>query len=111
MAGSGHRAAPSITGPLYFAPCHLQHQENESDIGNDDDDSHSIASTEYRPQDHLPRKVSFASKKNNICSYNPCKKDKDETQHPWPGHLDFDFYSAVNKGKVTDVYPWPDFLE
>ena len=89
-------------------PCNLDPQDDESDIG--DDDSHSVASQEYKLEDHLPRRVSFASRRNNKCSYNPSKKDKVDKEYPWPGFLDYDFYSTVNHGKVTDVYPWPDFL-
>ena len=32
------------------------------------------------------------------------------TEYPWPGFLDYDFYSIVSNGKVTDVDPGPDFL-
>ena len=32
------------------------------------------------------------------------------TEDPWPGFLDYDFYSIVNNGEVNDVYRWLDFL-
>ena len=66
---------------------------------------------EYKPRDHLPRRVTFARGKDKQCSYNPDKKDKVMDKHPWPGFLDFNFYTTCNNGKVTDVYPWPDFLD
>ena len=108
MAAHSHRAAPMITGPHYFAPCNLTPHETDSDIG--DDDTHSVASTEYKPYNRTPRRVTFArGKDKNKCSYNP-SKDKDTKEHPWPEFLDFDFYSTCNNGKVTDTFPWPDFL-
>ena len=66
---------------------------------------------EYKPRDHLPRGVTFARGKDKQCSYNPDKKDKVMDKHPWPGFLDFNFYTTCNNGKITDVYPWPDFLD
>ena len=106
---SGHRAAPSITGPRHFAPCNLLQHDTDSDI--DDDDTHSVASVEYEPRDHFPRRVTFARGKDKQCSYNPDKKYTVLDKHPWPGFLDFNFYTTCNNGKVTDVYPWPDFLD
>ena len=100
MALHGHRAAPSITGPLYFSPRNLL--THDTDI--DDDGATSVASVEYDNKDHLPRRVHFAPRKNK-CSYH--RTDEVKKTHPWPEHLDQHLHA---NGGVTDAYPWPDFL-